>query len=69
MFERFNPVVVVLGGIVAAVALYFLFRSQFGAEARLRRRRRRNYGHTISKAKGPTVKLAANVEDPELSKN
>ena len=33
------------------------------AEARLARRRRKNYGHTVSKGKGPTIKLAVKAED------
>jgi hypothetical protein len=63
MFERLNPAVLVLGGVVLVAAIFLIVRSQFSAEARLRRRRRKNYGHTISKAKGPAIKLAVNAED------
>jgi hypothetical protein len=40
-----------------------LWRSQFSAEVRLARRRRKNYGHTVSKGKGPTIKLAVRTKD------
>lgn len=62
MFERFNPAILVPGALVAVTAIFFMVRHYFSPEARLRRRRYKNYGHTISKAKGPSVKLAANVE-------
>jgi hypothetical protein len=52
-------------GFVAFAAVTWLLRSQFNAEARLRRRRRRNYGHVVSKAKGPTIKLAVDTEEPK----
>jgi len=61
MLGEINPAVWVLGGIVFAFLLFFLW-SQFSEEARLRRRRRKNYGPTVSKAKGPTIKLAVKAE-------
>jgi len=55
----------VIGFIAVAIAL-FLLLSYFSADARLRRRRRKNYGHTISKGgKGPMVRLAVQIEDSE----
>ena len=62
MFERLNPAVLVLGALAVVTAIFFVARHFFSPEARLRRRRHKNYGHTISKAKGPSVKLAVNVE-------
>jgi protein-S-isoprenylcysteine O-methyltransferase Ste14 len=59
-----SPTVWSLAGVVFAVALLFLW-SQFNEEARLRRRRRKNYGSTVSKAKGPSIKLAVNAEEPK----
>lgn len=62
MFGELSPTVWLLGGVLFAVVL-LLLRSYFSAEARLRRRRRKNYGPTISKGKGPTVKLAVKAEN------
>jgi hypothetical protein len=64
MFGELNPSVWVLGGLTFAAVL-LLLRSQFSAEARLARRRRKNYGHTISRGKGPMVKLAVRTEQPK----
>jgi hypothetical protein len=64
MFGELNPLVWVLGG-PAFAAVLLLLRSQFSAEARLARRRRKNYGHTVSKGKGPMVKLAVRTEQPK----
>jgi hypothetical protein len=62
MFGELNPSVWVLG-VVVFVGVLLLLRSQFSAAARLRRRRHKNYGHTVSKSKGPTVKLAVKAEE------
>jgi hypothetical protein len=59
-----SPTVWLLGGVVFAVVLLFLW-SQFNEEALLRRRRRKNYAPTVSKAKGPSIKLAVNAEEPK----
>ena len=40
MFERLNPAVLVLGGVVLAAVLLLIYRSQFSAEARLRHMKR-----------------------------
>lgn len=62
MFGELSPTVWLLGGVLFAVVL-LLLRSYFSPEARLRRRRRKNYGPTVSKSKGPTVKLAVKAEN------
>ncbi len=64
MFGALNPLIWLPGLAVLAVVL-LLLRSQFSAEARLRRRRRKNYGQTVSKAKGPSIKLAVEAEKPK----
>jgi hypothetical protein len=64
MFGESSPSVWLLGGVAFAGLLVFL-RSQFNAEARLARRRRKNYGHTVSKGKGPTIKLAVKTGEPK----
>jgi hypothetical protein len=62
MFGQLNLSVWLIGG-VAFAAVLLLWRSQFSAEVRLARRRRKNYGHTVSKGKGPTIKLAVRTKD------
>lgn len=53
-----------LGTVMFAAVIIFL-RRQFSAEARDRRRRRRNYRPIVSKSKGMTVKLAVNLPKPK----
>jgi len=62
MLGTLNPSVLLLGFVAVAAGL-LLLRSQFNPEARLRRRRRKNYGHMVSKGKGPTIKLAVRTKD------
>ncbi len=62
MLGTLNPLALLLG-FVAFAAVLLLLRGAFGAEARLERRRRKNYGRTVSKTKGPTIKLAARTKD------
>jgi hypothetical protein len=64
MFGEISLSVWLLGGLAFAAVLVLL-RSQFSAEARLARRRRKNYGHTVSKGKGPMVKLAVRTQQPK----
>jgi len=64
MFDTGNPVVWVMGIIVLA-AIFFLTRGLFSAEERGRRRRERSHGPVISRKKGPTVRLAVDVNKPE----
>jgi hypothetical protein len=52
-----------LPGFVAFAAGLLLVRSVFSAEARIQRRRRKNYGRTVSKHKGPTIKLAVRTKN------
>lgn len=62
MFGELNPSLWLIGLIPFATAL-LLLRNYFSTEARLRRRRRKNHGHTVSKGKGPTIKLAVDAEE------
>ena len=64
MFGEISLSVWLLGLVAFGAVLWFL-RSQFSAEARLARRRRKNYGHMVSKGKGPMVKLAVRTEQPK----
>jgi hypothetical protein len=62
VFATLNPSFWFLG-IIGFAAVLLLARSLFSAGARLQRRRRKNYRRTISKSKGPTIKLAVKTED------
>jgi len=64
MFDTGNPVLWLIGIIVLA-AVFFLARGLFSAEERERRRRERSRGPVISRKKGPTVRLAVDVDKPE----
>jgi len=64
MLDLGNPIVWLLGVIALALGL-FCVRGHFSAEARARRRRERSNRPAISRKKGPTVKLAANVGKPK----
>ena len=64
MFDTRNPVLWLIGIIVLA-AVFFLARGLFSAEERERRRRARSHGPVISRKKGPTVRLAVDVDKPE----
>jgi hypothetical protein len=59
-----NPVVWLMG-IMAFTAIFFLLRSHFGNEARDRRRREKSHRRVISRKRGPTVKLAVDVDKPK----
>lgn len=65
MFGELNPSVLLLSFVALAAVVLLVLRSQFGEEARLRRRRRKNYGQTVSKGKGPKIKLAVKTEEPK----
>jgi hypothetical protein len=62
MFGTLNPSVWLLDFVAFAAGL-LLVRSLFSAEARLQRRRRKNYGNTVLRHKGPTIKLAVRTKD------
>jgi hypothetical protein len=64
MLNTGNPVVWMLGIAALGVALFSL-RGHFTAEARERRRRERSHRPAISRKKGPTVRLAVNVDKPK----
>jgi hypothetical protein len=61
MIEKMNLLVWLLAFVACAAAL-LLTRSLFRAEARLQRRRRKNYGRAVSKHKGPAIKLAVRTK-------
>jgi hypothetical protein len=65
MIGEVSPAIWLPIGVIAFVAILLISRSLFSAESRLRRRRRKNYGHTVSKGKGPMVKLAVNADEAE----
>lgn len=64
---KFHKWIVAACAVIAAVALFSLFRRRFGAEARERRRRRRSYGRVVSRASHPTVKLAVDTGEKKKS--
>ena len=47
---------------ILLVGLLLLVRSHFGAEAKARRRRDKSHRPIVSTKRGPTVKLAVNVD-------
>jgi hypothetical protein len=61
MFDTGSPIPW-LSGIVVLVLILLAFRGVFSPETRERRRRDRSHGPVISRKRGPTVKLAANVD-------
>jgi hypothetical protein len=64
MLNAGNPVVWLIGMIAFAVAFFFL-RDHFTAEARARRRLEKSHRPVISRKKGPTVRLAVDVNKPK----
>jgi hypothetical protein len=54
-----------LTALFGIVALLVLLRRPFSAEVRARRRRDRSHGPVVSRKRSPTVKLAANVDEPK----
>lgn len=61
MFAKLNPLLWSLG-IIGFAAVLLLLRSLFNAKARLQRRRRKNYRRTVSKHRGPAIKLAVKTK-------
>ena len=61
MFDVGDPLLL-LGCVVALGILLFLLRGRFSAERRERRRREKSHRPVVSRKRGPTVKLAADVE-------
>jgi hypothetical protein len=68
MLNPGNPMVWVTG-IVALGVVLFTLRGHFTTEARARRRRDKSHRPVISRKKGPTVRLAVNVDEPESGRD
>ena len=64
MFNTGNAFLWVMGIVTLGVGLFSL-RGHFTAEARARRRREKSHRPLISRKKGPTVRLAVNVDKPK----
>jgi hypothetical protein len=64
MFDVGDPLLL-LGCVVALGILLFLLRGRFSAESRERRRREKSHRPVVSRKRGPTVKLAADVDKPK----
>jgi len=64
MLDAGNPVLWLIGFIVLTFVLFFL-RGHLNAEARARRRLEKSHRPVISRKKGPTVRLAVEVEKPK----
>jgi hypothetical protein len=62
MFDPGNPVLWIVGIIVIA-AIFLSARKHFTAEVRERRRRDRSHAPVVSRRRGPTVKLAVDVNE------
>ncbi len=54
-----------LVSIVVLVAVIFGGRHYFSADAREARRRARSHGSVVSRRRGPSVRLAVNVNKPK----
>jgi hypothetical protein len=64
MFTIENPILW-LFGVPALGVLLFLLRGHFSAETRERRRRGKSHRPVVSRKRGPTVKLAVDVDKPK----
>jgi hypothetical protein len=64
MFAPENPMLWLIGILVLA-GLFVLVRGHFNAAARERRRRDRSHGPVTSRKRGPTVKLAVDMDGPK----
>jgi hypothetical protein len=62
MFDIKNPVLWMVGIIVIA-AIFLFVRRQFNSGVRERRRRDRSHAPVISRKRGPTVRLAVDVDE------
>jgi hypothetical protein len=67
MFDIRNPVFWLIG-MIAVAALWLLTRSYFNPEARARRRRDKSNRPVISRKRGPSVRLAVDVDKPKREK-
>jgi hypothetical protein len=68
MLDIRNPILWLIGVLALGVVL-FLVRGHFSAEARARRRREKSHRPVISRKKGPTVRLAVDVDKPRRDRN
>jgi len=64
MFTIENPILWIIG-VPALGVLLFLLRGHFSAETRERRRRGKSHRPVVSRKRGPTVKLAVDVDKPK----
>jgi len=64
MLDAGNPVVWLLG-VIALTFVFFFLRAHFSAEARARRRLEKSHRPVVSRKKGPTVRLAVDVDKPK----
>jgi len=64
MFDVGDPLLL-LGCVVALGILLFLLRGRFSAERRERRRREKSHRPVVSRKRGPSVRLAADVDKPK----
>lgn len=64
MLDAGNPVLWLIGFIVLTFS-FLLLRGRFNAEARARRRLEKSHRPVVSRRKGPTVRLAVEVEKPK----
>jgi hypothetical protein len=67
MLDIRHPMVWLIG-IIAVAALWLLARGYFNPEARSRRRRDKSNRPVISRKRGPTVRLAVDVDKPKREK-
>ena len=67
MLDIRHPMVWLIG-IIAVAALWLLAGGYFKAEKRARRRRDKSNRPLISRRRGPTVRLAVDVDKPKREK-
>ena len=63
-----NPIVLVILGILAAIAVAWVVRHYFAAEARRERRRRRSNSRLASTAKRPMVRFSVRTKKQDRRK-
>ena len=60
-----NPIVWIVGAVVAATLVIIFVAPRFSSEARLERRRRKSNARIVSKSDRPTVKFSVHTKDPK----
>ena len=58
-----NPIVWIVGAVVAAMIVILFVAPRFSSEARLERRRRKSNARIVSKSDRPTVKFSVRTKD------